>query len=111
MRLEVRFRHMDRSEALENLVNEKTTSAVQNFSHRHECHVQVWLVSELNRNNRGTPHFICEIEVRYPQKKDLFISKDSSDMHSAIQEATDTLQNLLDEAGKRELSLRTEKAV
>ena len=111
MRLEVRFRHMERSEALEAAVTEKTLAAIENFSHRHDSHVQVWLVSELNRNNRGTPHFICEIEVRYPLKKDLFISKESADMHSAIQEATDTLQNLLDDAGKKELSQRNDKAV
>ena len=107
MRLEVRFRHMDRSEALEELVTNKVNSALENFSHRHDCHVQVWLVSELNRNNRGTPHFLCEIDVRYPQKKDVFVSRDSSDMNGAVQAAVDTVEELLAEEGKRELSSRT----
>jgi ribosome-associated translation inhibitor RaiA len=107
MRLEVRFRHMDRSEALEELVTNKVNGALENFSHRHDCHVQVWLVSELNRNNRGTPHFLCEIEVRYPQKKDVFVSRDSNDMNSAVQAAVDTVEELLTEEAKRELSART----
>ncbi len=106
MRLEVRFRHMERSEALESLATEKIGQAINTFVHRHDSHVQVWLVSELNRTNRGTPQFICEIEVRYPRKKDLFISKSDTDMNVAIQEAVDKLKILLDEAGKKEIDLR-----
>lgn len=108
MRLEIRFRHMDRSEALETLATEKVTQAVEQFVHRHDAHVQVWLISDLNRTNRGTGQFICEIEVRYPRKKDVFIRKMDSDMHGALQEACDKLKVLLDEAGKKEIALRNE---
>ena len=66
----------------------------------------VWLVSDLNRTNRGTPEFCCEIEVRYPKKKDVFISKENSDIHLAITEASDKLAVMLDEAGKREVARR-----
>lgn len=106
MRLEIHFRHMERSEALEALATEKTMTAIEGFLHRHDAHVQIWLVSELNRTNRGTPYFICEIEVRYPPKKDFFVSKKSQDMHIAIQDATDTLKVSLDEAGKKEIDIR-----
>ena len=106
MRMEIRFRHMDRSEALEALTTEKVSQAVEGFVHRHDAHIQVWLISDLNITNRGTGHFICEIEVRYPKKKAFFIRKESSDMHMAIQDASDKLKVLLDEAGKKEIDLR-----
>ncbi len=106
MRIDVQFRHMDRSEALEEFVTEKVNQAVEGFVHRHDAHAMVWLVSDLNRTNRGTPEFCCEIEVRYPKKKDVFIRKSNSDIHFAINEACDKLCVILDEAGKRELKLR-----
>jgi ribosome-associated translation inhibitor RaiA len=107
MRLEIRFRHMDRSEALENLATEKITQAVEGFVHRHDAHIQAWLISDLNRLNRGTGSFICEIEVRYPKKKHFFITKSDRDMHVAIQQAANKLKVVLDEAGKKELDSRT----
>lgn len=108
MRIDVQFRHMSRSEVLEAYVTEKVNLAVEGFVHRHDAHAMVWLVSDLNRTNRGTPEFCCEIEVRYPKKKDVFISKANSDIHLAINEACDKLCILLDEAGKREISRRRE---
>jgi ribosome-associated translation inhibitor RaiA len=108
MRLEIRFRHMDRSEALEQLTASKVTQATEGFLHRHDAHIQVWLISELNRTQRGSGSFICEIEVRCPKKKDYFISKSNHDMHTAIQNATDTLKVLLDEAGKKEVARRND---
>jgi ribosome-associated translation inhibitor RaiA len=107
MRMEIRFRHMERSEALESLVTDKVTQAIETL-HRHDAHIQVWLISDLNRTNRGTGRFICEIEVRCPRKKEYFISKSDSDMHVAIQNATDTLKIILDEAGKKEITLRND---
>lgn len=106
MRLMIHFRHMERSEAIEALATEKVTAAVDNFVHRHDAHVEIWLISELNRTNRGTPNFKCEIEVRYPPRKSFFVSKASADMHMAVQDATDALKVLLDEAGKKEIDLR-----
>ena len=69
MRIDVQFRHMNRSEVLEAYVTDKVNVAVEGFVHRHDAHVMVWLVSDLNRTNRGTPEFCCEIEVRYPKKE------------------------------------------
>jgi ribosome-associated translation inhibitor RaiA len=108
MRIDVQFRHMERSEALEDYALDKITQAVEGFVHRHDAHVMVWLISDLNRANRGTPQFECEIEVRYPRKKDVFISKSAPEMHAAIQDAADKLTIVLDEAGKREKTLRHE---
>jgi len=106
MRIDVQFRHMDRSEVLEAYAVEKISMAVGGFIHAHDSHVMIWLVSDLNRTNRGTPEFCCEIEVRYPQKKDVFISKSNQDIHLAINEAADKLSVMLDEAGKKEMARR-----
>jgi ribosome-associated translation inhibitor RaiA len=102
MRIEIRFRHMPRSEALESLVTERVVQASDGFVNRHDAHIQVWLVSDLNRTTRGTGSFICEIEVRYPPRKEFFIQKESSDMHVAIHEATEKLQDYLNDTVKKE---------
>ncbi len=109
MRLEVRFRHMERSEALEDLATQKVSAAVEGFNQRHSTHVQVWLVSELNRTATRLPNFVCEIEVRYPHKKDLFVSRESADMRTAIMDACESVEMLLNEAGKKELEHRSGK--
>ena len=106
MKLDIHFRHMDRSEALEDVVTEKVTQVIENFLHRHDAHVQVWLVKDVGSENRGAGSFTCEIEVRTPHKKDFFLHKSNSDMHVAIGEATLTLKTLLDESGKKELDNR-----
>lgn len=110
MRFDVQFRHMERSEVLENYAIEKITQAVEGFVHAHDSHVLIWLISDLNRTNRGTPEFCCEVEVRYPKKKDVFISKADRDIHVAINEAAEKLSVMLDEAGKREISKRRSPA-
>jgi ribosome-associated translation inhibitor RaiA len=101
--MEIRFHHMDRSEALEATVTEKVTEVIDDVLHRHDGHVQVWLIAETNRVSKGTPHFICEVEVRFPPRKDLFVSRGNSDMHIAINEVCETLRELLREEGKREV--------
>ena len=106
MRLDIHFRHMDRSESVEDFVTERLSQAVGTFLHRHDAHVQVWLVSDLNLTNRGTGNFICEIEIRYPRKRHLFIHKSSPDMHTAILAASEKLETLLDEAGKKTIDNR-----
>lgn len=111
MRLDIRFRHMERSEALEDLTTEKVTQAVDGFLHRHDAHIQVWLISDLNRATRGTGSFICEIEVRYPKKHCFFIQKTNVDMNTAVQDACDKMKVLLDEAGKKEIDSRQEVPV
>jgi ribosome-associated translation inhibitor RaiA len=106
MRIDVQFRHMERSEALEAYAVEKISTAVNGFIHTHDSHVLIWLISDLNRANRGTPLFCCEVEVRYPQKKNVFISKTDQDIHLAINEAADKLSVMLDEAGKIAITRR-----
>jgi ribosome-associated translation inhibitor RaiA len=106
MKLDIHFRHMDRSDSLEDLATDKVMHAVDGYLHRHDVHVQIWLISDLNLNNRGTGSFICEIEVRSPKKKHFFITKRDIDMHVAIQAAADKMKILLDNSGKRELDMR-----
>lgn len=106
MRLEIQFRGMARSEALESLVTEKIQQSVSGFLHRHDAHIMIWLISERNLANRGTGSFVCEVEVRAPRKQAFFVAKQDSDMHVAIQNAADKLKVILDEAGKKEIYLR-----
>lgn len=102
MKIDIRFRHMERSEPLEEFVTAKLTRVLENVLHRQEAHIQVWLISELNLANRGTGWFICEINTRYPPRKDFFVRKEASDMYVAIQDAVDATRILIDEAGKKE---------
>lgn len=110
MKLEIRFRHMERSEALEDYATEKITQSLEHVLHRDEAHVQAWLISERNLTNRGTGWFICEIDVRVPPRKEIFVRKSGPEIHGAIQSAIDKMQLLLDEQGKRENCSRKQSA-
>jgi ribosome-associated translation inhibitor RaiA len=103
MRIEIRFHHMDRSEALETYVNEKLSDVIDEVLHRRDGHILVWLNADTNRTTRANPTFVCEFEVRYPPRKDIFVSRSGADMHVAINEAVDSLRGLLREDGKREV--------
>lgn len=111
MQLDVHFRGMDRSDAVEALATEKIMHAVGGFLHRHDAHVIIWLISERNRLNRGTGSFICEVEVRAPRKQTFFVAKRDFDMHNAIQETSNTIKVQLDQAGKKEIALRNEPSL
>ena len=102
MKLDIHFRHMDRSESLEDIVTAKIDQVIEAVLHSHDAHIQVWLIADVGRENRGTGSFTCEAEVRLPQKKDFFLRKSDADMHVAINDAMLTLRTLLDEAGKKE---------
>lgn len=106
MNINIHFRHMERSDALENLVTNKVTRALEHCLHRPDANIDVWLISERNLTNRGTGWFICEIEVRYPPRKRHFIRKEGDDMHIAIQDAADAVRTLIDEEGKKENQIR-----
>ena len=106
MNLEIRFRHMERSEALEDFVRDKISHSLAHVLHRRDAHVQVWLVSERNLVNRGTGWFVCEIDVRIPPRKDVYVQKAGQDMYAAVQAAVDRAHILLDESGKKERSRR-----
>ncbi len=106
MNINIRFRNMERSSALESLVTSKVTRALEHCLHRPDANIDVWLISERNLNNRGTGWFICEIEVRFPPRKRFFIRKDGADMHVAIQDAADAIGTIIDEEGKKEAQLR-----
>lgn len=101
MKIDIRFRHMERSEALEEFVTNKISRALESSLHRQDAHIQVWLISELNLSNRGSGWFICEIYTRYPPRREFFVRKEASDMHVAILEAVDAARTLIDEDGKK----------
>lgn len=106
MRTEVHFAHMQRSEALENYALERIEPIVEEFLNREDCHLQIWLNKEHSRHQKGAPEFKCEINVRFPPKKEVFVNKSDEDMHTAINIAASTLQTLLREESKRELNRR-----
>ncbi|MCM2281962.1 MAG: HPF/RaiA family ribosome-associated protein [Bdellovibrionaceae bacterium] len=106
MRLEIHFNHMTRSEHLETFVRERLDPVIEGVLHRHDCHVMVWLMNVHSRVQRGVPELRCEIEIRYPPKRDFFVTKSSDDIHLAIIDSVDALKIHLDEDGKREIERR-----
>jgi ribosome-associated translation inhibitor RaiA len=66
----------------------------------------VWLMNVHSRVQKGVPEFRCEIEIRYPPKRDFFVAKSGDEMHAAIQYALDALKAHLREDGKREIDAR-----
>jgi ribosome-associated translation inhibitor RaiA len=106
MQTQVRFKEMARSESLENYALEKIEPVATEFLMRHDYHLQIWLIAEHSRTNRGAPCYRCEVDVRYPHKREIFISKESPDMHEAICLAADTTKVMLREESKREIHNR-----
>ena len=101
MRLDIHFNHMARSEHLELFVKERLEPVIEDILHRDDCHVMVWLMNVHSRAQRGIPELRCEIEVRYPPKRDFFVSKTSEDMHLSIIDALDALKTHVTEDRKR----------
>ncbi len=109
MRAEIHFKDMDRSESLESFALDKV-EPLCTYLHRSDCHILVWLVSVNSRFASGTPEYKCEIEVRYPPKHDVFVSKTAEDMHEAIAEAAKAMQILLRNRSKKEIGIRNDEA-
>ena len=109
MRTEIHFKNMERSEALETFALDKV-EPLCNYLHRSDCHILVWLVSVNSRFASGTPEYKCEIEVRYPPKHDVFVSKTSEEIHEAINEAAHAMQILLRNRAKKEINSRNDVA-
>ncbi len=106
MRMEIHFNHMTRSEHLETFIRERLQPVIEGALHRDDCHVMVWLMNVHSRAQRGVPELRCEIEVRYPPKRDFFVAKSAEDIHIAIVDAVDALKLHLAEDGKREIHRR-----
>ena len=109
MRTEIHFKDMERSEALESFALDKV-EPLCNYLHRSDCHVLVWLISVNSRFNTGTPEYKCEIEVRYPPKHDVFVSKNSEDIYDAVNEAAHAMTVLLRNRSKKEINTRNDVA-
>jgi ribosome-associated translation inhibitor RaiA len=105
MRLEIMFHHMDRSEGLENFVSEKLESLIH-VAHRQDAHFIVRLSTEQSFHQRNSLQFKCEIEVRYPHAKDVFVHKTDADIHVAIAEALDTVRTSIKKEDNRRLDAR-----
>ncbi len=84
MRTKIHFTHMDRSESVENHAVSKIEKIVTDFGGRPDYHLQVWLVSENPKLAKGAPLYKCEVSVRFPPKKEVFVQKSSEDMYDAI---------------------------
>lgn len=109
MRTEIHFKDMERSEALESFALDKI-EPLCSYLHRSDCHIMIWLISVNSRFNAGAPEYKCEIEVRYPPKHDVFVSKSSEDMYDAINDASQAMQLLLRNRAKKEINSRNDVA-
>ena len=102
MKVDVHFTHLERSEFLEDLAIDRITDALLG-SLKNECaHAQVWLVCDHSKHHqRGSPEYSCEIEVRYPPKRECFVSKTNADLHVAVSGAVTALKSSLRADAKR----------
>ena len=100
---EIHFKGMVRSEALEEFALQRVESVLSEFLHRHDWHARVWLVTEHSRRSNGVPLFQCEIDVRFPHRKEIFIKKSNIDMYQAFGSALDSLKIAVRDYSKREI--------
>lgn len=109
MRTEVHFHHLDHSDALETHAIEKFSDIVDEYLSREDSHTQVWLVSEKSYGQKGEHVYKCEVSVRYPHKKEVFVSKTAADMRDAINKSGVALTGILKEESKKEQTKRYRK--
>lgn len=106
MTSEVHFKGMERSVALETYLLKRLEPLLTDFLHRHDWHARVWLVTENSRFKKGVPVYRCEIDVRFPPKKEIFIEKSSVDMYQSINRAIERLKVAAAEYSKREIDAK-----
>jgi ribosomal subunit interface protein len=106
MRTEIRFTHMDRSEAVEEFASTRIEPVVEEFLGRDNCHIQIWLNKEHSPHQKGTPAFKCEVNVRFAPKREIFVHKTDPDMYAAISSAASSLQTVLRDESKKEKTRR-----
>lgn len=109
MKTEIHFKNMERTEALEDFALKKV-EPLCGYLHRSDCHILVWLIAVNSQFNSGTPEYKCEIEVRYPPKHDVFVSKSSEEMYDAINDASHAMHVLLTNRAKKEIHSRNDSA-
>ncbi|MGE0632101.1 MAG: HPF/RaiA family ribosome-associated protein [Pseudobdellovibrionaceae bacterium] len=102
MRSEIHFTHMDRSPAVEDYATARLDSIITEFLNRKDAHWQAWMVAEKSTESRGPHVFRCEVSVRYAPKKEVFVSKEATDMYDAINMAVGSLTEVIREETKRE---------
>ena len=107
MRTEIHFKDMARTDALETFARDKV-EPLCNYLHRSDCHILIWLVSVNSQFSTGAPEYKCEIEVRYPPKHDVFVSKTAEDMYDAINDASHAMHVLLRNRAKKEIDSRND---
>ncbi len=106
MQTQVHFTHMDRSESLEQFAIEKMEGVAHELLHRGEFHLQIWLVNEKSAQSKGPHQFKCEVSVRFPPKREIFIDKTSEDMYESIGLVENALRQVLREEAKKEIQKR-----
>lgn len=111
MRSEIHFTHMDRSPAVEDYTTERVDAIVEEYlGSRTEVHWQAWMVSDKPTEARGPHVFRCELSVRFAPKREIFVSKEASDMYEAINTATQSLTSAIREQTKKELKSKRRSA-
>ncbi len=108
MNTQVHFAHMDRSEALESQVLDKIEPIVEEYAGQREQHLRVWLVADQSIKQKGARSYKCEISVRVPPRREIFISKSATDMYIALKSAAKSLRTTLREEFKRRIYRRND---
>lgn len=104
--LQVSFKNMDHSDAVETLVREKAAKLEQYFSHLTSCRV---VIEAPHRHHHKGKIFHVKIEMGVPRKSELVVSNETErnhaheDVYVAIRDAFDTAaRQLRAYAGKME---------
>lgn len=96
--LQVSFKNMDHSDAVEALVREKAAKLEQYFSHLTSCRV---VVEAPHRHHHKGKIYHVKIEMGVPRKSELVVSNESErnhaheDVYVAIRDAFDTASRQL----------------
>lgn len=97
MQIDIFFRDLGRTEALETYLIEKVTAAAQSFMKDDEdAHLTVRVATERHRSESRKPSFSCELILKPThQKRTLKTIKCDEDFYTAVNGAAAALKNSL----------------
>jgi len=97
--LEIQFRDLSRSEALESEIRDKVAKLEQFYPHITACHVVVEVPHKHSQHGRV---FVVKVDINVPGGEIVVSNESGEDPHVAVRDAFDAAQRKLKDYARRQ---------
>lgn len=103
MRVEFVTKGFQRTEGMEQFLNEHCRSLAESFlKNEKDVHIRVNVDEDSRRNQSRKPHFLCEFQIKIAgSKRYLKTHKTSNDFQTAVNEAARAMRGILQRRSDR----------